>query len=244
MNKMTEQKEIQIQGKNTADEDVIDLREVFFVLLNGWKAIFLAFLIGAAAFGAYHHFMIKPSYQADAKIYITNTDSMITFSDLQLSAALTEDYANIIKSRTVLKRVIDELQLNLNFTQLGELVRVENPDSTHIIHIFVTCDDFELSRNIANALMNISVEQIYQIIGSGEPNIIDYAEAEAVEDVTPGLKKYMAMGGLLGAFAVCAFLVIRMLMNTTLKTEEDIDRYLHMPVLAAVPYYREKNNKK
>ncbi|MFR3322545.1 MAG: YveK family protein [Lachnospiraceae bacterium] len=116
--------------------------------------------IGAAIFGAYHTFLpgSRPIV-ADASIYITSTDSMISFSDLQLSAALTDDYANIIKSRTVLNRVIDELDLNLNYKQLGALISVENPDSTHIVDIKVTCDDPELSRNITNALMNISVDQ-------------------------------------------------------------------------------------
>ena len=239
-----ENKEKQTQVIMTQNPaDVIDLKEVFFTLLAHWKSILLAALLGAAVFGAYHTFMLKPSYQADASIYITSTDSMISFSDLQLSAALTDDYANIIKSRTVLNRVIDDLDLDLDYKQLGQLITVNNPDSTHIVDIKVTCDDPELSRNITNSLMNISVDQIYQIIGSGEPTVIDYAVAEAVQDVTPGLKKYLVLGGMLGAVVVCGIVVLLMLMDTTLKTVDDIDRYLHLPVLAAVPYYREMDRK-
>ena len=237
------EKQIPIVQSRQDDEIEIDLKEIFYLLLSHWKSIFLAMLIGAAIFGAYHTFLLKPSYQADVSIYITSTDSMISFSDLQLSAALTDDYANIIKSRTVLNRVIDELDLNLNYKQLGALISVENPDSTHIVDIKVTCDDPELSRNITNALMNISVDQIYQVIGSGEPTVIDYAMAEAVQDVTPSLKKYLMLGALLGALIVCAIVVLRMLTDTTLKTVDDIDRYLHLPVLAAVPYYREMDRK-
>lgn len=222
------------------EEMEIDLREIFFVLLSKWKMIFLAMLAGAALFGAYHVFMVKPSYQSDAKIYITNTDSMISFSDLQLSAALTDDYADIIKSRTVLKAVIDELQLDLNYRQLANLVQVKNPTDTHIIQILVTCGDMELSRNIANALLNISVNQIYRIVGSSEPTVIDYAEVEAVVDVSPSLSKYLMMGALLGAILVCGIEVMKLLMNTTMRNEEDIEKYLHMPVLASVPYYNEK----
>ena len=225
------------------EETEIDLLEIFYLLRSKWKEIFLAVLVGALIFGAYHTFLIKPSYQADASIYITNNDSMITFSDLQLSAALTDDYANIIKSRTVLNRVIDELDLNLNYEELGELVDVENPESTHIVDIKVTCDDPEMSRNITNALLNISVSQIYQIIGSSEPTVIDYSVAEAVQDVTPGLLKYLAIGGLLGAFIMCAIYVLRMLMDSTMKSEEDVEKYLHLPVLAAVPYYKEGKRK-
>ena len=225
------------------EETEIDLLEIFYLLRSKWKEIFLAVLVGALIFGAYHTFLIKPSYQADASIYITNNDSMITFSDLQLSAALTDDYANIIKSRTVLNRVIDELDLNLDYEELGELVDVENPESTHIVDIKVTCDDPEMSRNITNALLNISVSQIYQIIGSSEPTVIDYSVAEAVQDVTPGLLKYLAIGGLLGAFIMCAIYVLRMLMDSTMKSEEDVEKYLHLPVLAAVPYYKEGKRK-
>lgn len=229
---------------NTQDAEMeIDLLEIFYLLKSKWKEIFLALLVGALIFGAYHTFLVKPSYQADASIYITNTESALSFSDLQLSSALTDDYANIIKSRTVLNRVIEELDLNLDYKQLAKLVAVSNPDSTHIVDIKVTCDDPEMSRNITNALLNISVSQIYQIIGSGEPTVIDYSVAEAVQDVTPSLFKYLAIGGFLGACVACAIFILQMLMDGTMKTEEDIDKYLHLPVLAVVPYYNEKKGK-
>ncbi len=221
------------------DEVEIDLKEILFLLLNNWKSIFLAMLVGAVLLGTFHTFLLHPSYEAEAELYITNTDSMITFSDIQLSAALTDDYAQIIKSRTVLKQVIKELLLDLDYDELRDLIDVNNPDSTHIIEIRVTCDDLELSRNIANALLNISIRQIYKIIGSSEPTVIDYSEAKAVTDVTPSLYLYMLIGALIGAVLVCAVLIVRMMMNTTMKSEEDVEKYLHLPILAAVPYYRE-----
>lgn len=235
-NLQTQEQMLRLQNE---DEIEIDLKEVFFMLLANWKRLLLAVLVGAVLLGAYHTFLMKPSYEAEAVIYITNTDSIVTFSDLQLSAALTDDYAQIIKSRTVLKRVIKELQLDLDYKQLEKLVTVSNPDSTHIIEIQVTCDDLELSRNIANALLNIGVKQIYQIIGSSEPTVIDYSEADAVEDVTPSLFKYLLIGAIIGLVLVSAILIVCMLMNTTVKNEDDVAKYLNMPVLAAVPYYRE-----
>lgn len=228
-----------ITAANVA-EDEIDLLELFFMLLHNWRMILLALLIGAVLMGGYHTLFVNQSYQATAEIYITNTDSVISISDLQLSAALTDDYAQIIKSRTVLKRVISELDLDITYRQLKELISVTNPDSTHIIDITVTCDDVELCRDIANALMNVGIKQIYQVIGAGEPNVIDYSEADAVENITPSLKKYMMIGGIAGAGLACALLVVHMLMNTALITDEDIDRYLNLPVLSAIPYYEEK----
>lgn len=86
-------------------EDTIDLVELFWVLVNHWKIILLTMLITAMLAGVYYLVGVKPSYQADASIFITNNESVITVSDLQLSSELTEDYAKIIKSRNVLKQV-------------------------------------------------------------------------------------------------------------------------------------------
>ena len=72
--------------------DVIDLQELFWVLVDKWKVIFLAMLLGAFVFGLYHTFLMKPSYQADASIFITSNESVISVSDLQISSELTEDY--------------------------------------------------------------------------------------------------------------------------------------------------------
>ena len=121
-----------------------------------------------------------------------------------------------------------------------KLVSVTNPDNSHIITITVTCGDVELCRDIANSLMNIGLDRIYQVVGSSEPTVIDYSEAEAVDEITPALTKYLAIGLLLGLIAACGLICVRYMTDTTLKTEDDLKRYLDIPVLSVVPYYEEK----
>lgn len=238
-----ETKEVQKKravSKAAAVSEPIDLMELFWALLERWKMILLAMLLGMLLLGIYHTVLMKPVYQADASIFISNTNSVITISDLQLSSELTEDYAKIIKSRAVLKEVIEEQGLDMDFKQLGRLVSVTNPAGSHIITITVTCGDMELSRNIANSLLNVGIRRIYEVIGSSEPTVIDYSEAEAVVETTPGLLKHLEIGALLGIVLACALICVRFLLDTTLKTEEDIQKYLHIPVLSVVPYYEEK----
>lgn len=230
---------VSMDAVSVPQEDVIDLQELFWALVDKWKVIFLMMMIGAVLMGLYHTFLRQPSYQADASIFITSNESVISFTDLQLSSELTEDYAKIIKSRNVLKQVIKDLDLNLNYKQLSSLVDVSNPQDSHIISISVTCGDIELCRDIANSLMNIGIDRIYQVIGSSEPTVIDYSEAEAVEEVSSGLSKDVIMGALFGIVLACGLICVRFLTDTTLKTDEDVRKNLHMPVLAVVPYYEE-----
>ncbi len=73
----------------------------------------------------------------------------------------------------------------------------------------------ELCRDIANSLMNIGLERIYQVIGSSEPTIIDFSEAESVEEITPSLTKYLAMGLILGMVLACGLVCMIYLTDTT-----------------------------
>lgn len=224
---------------NAMRNDTIDLLELSYVLLRRWKMLVLAVVVGALLAGVYHKILVKPTYKADASIFITNTDSVITISDMQLSSALTEDYAKILTSRSVLKEVIDDQGLDMDYRQLSNLVTITNPDSSHIIDIAVNCGDADMARNIANSLMNVGIHRIYQVIGTGEPNVIDYSEADAIVETTPPLKKYMVLGAMLGLVLMGGLITVRFLLDTTLKSEDDISKYLRLPVLSVVPYYEE-----
>ena len=235
-------KEISQVNRNKPNQTVeqeIDLVELFFVLLHHWKSLLLSFLIGATVFGGYHNMMVKPVYTASTELYITSTDSVISLQDLQLGSALTADYQSIITSRAVLNKVIDDLQLNTDYKGLRKLISVTNPTGTHIIQTKVSTNNLALSRDIANDLLVVSIDRIFQIVGTSEPTIIDYAEAQAVEDATPGLLRYLIIGGMIGFLLVAAVLFAETIMNRALKTEDDIEKYLQLPVLSAVPYYNE-----
>lgn len=230
---------VAVTAERENDVTEIDLVEVFYVLLHNWKVLLLAGILGVVIMAGYYGLFVHSTYEATAELYITNTDSVISFQDLQIGSALTEDYKTIIVSRTVLNKVIDDLQLDISYGGLRKLITVSNPSGTHIINISVRTADIETSRNIVNDLLNVSIEQIYQIIGTGKPTIIDYSEAEAVKDVTPSLFRFMFMGGFVGVLLVAAFVIIKMLMDNSIKSDDDVAKYLKLPVLSAIPYYED-----
>ena len=218
----------------------IDLLELFFTLLHNWKLLLIGLIMGAVIMAGYYGMFIQPTYRATTELYITNSDSIISLQDLQMGTALTEDYKTIITSRTVLNKVIEDLNLNMNYRQLRGLISVSNPTGTHIISTSVTTTNRDNSRIIANDLLNVSIERLYQVIGTSEPTIIDYSQAEAVENVTPSLRSYILRGGLFGLLLVAAFITIRVMMDTTIKTDEDVERYLKLPMLSSVPFFEDE----
>lgn len=195
--------------RDDRNNERLDLVDVCAALLRRWKEILLSLLLGAVIAGVCHTCVVQPAYRASTDVYITSSDSVISLQDLQIGAALASDYQHIITSRQVLNRVIADLGLQTDYTTLKKQIVVTNPLGTHMIHTAVTTSDLILSRDIANDLLLVSIDQIYQIVGTRKPAIIDYAEAEAVENVTPPIARSMAAGGLLGAVLMVAAMLLR-----------------------------------
>lgn len=218
------------------EEDTIDLLELAMVLWNKALLIILVAAFFGGLMGAYNKLIVKPTYSAEAKVYIANTSSIVSLQDIQISAALTQDYANIMTSRNVLKKVIADQQLDMDYAGLGKMISITNPKDTHILKVVVTTGSPELSIRIANSLLKYGNDTIFKTVGNDEPSVIDFAEADAVTRNKPSFVKQVMLGGILGAMLVCGIVVMKYLLDNTVHDEDDI-KGLGLPVLAEVPEY-------
>ena len=53
--------------------------------------------------------------------------------------------------------------------------------------------------------------------------------------VSPNVKKNMIMGGLIGAVLAVGVFTLLFLLDDTIKSEEDVRRYLQLNTLASIP---------
>lgn len=234
----------QLPRAQMADEDTIDLLELFLVLLRRWKLIVCVMILCASAAGLYNYFCIDPMYQASSRIYISNTNTVINIQELQLSDELAADYEQIFLSRTVLKKVISKLELNMTYKELGNIISISTPKDSHCLDISVTCSEPGIAVEITNCLVRTGIDQVYRIVGHEEPSVIDPAESDAVTVIKPSLAKFVLLGAMLGALVVCGITAALSLLDNTLKTEEDIERHMGLPVLASVPVSEAEELKK
>ncbi|MCR5743023.1 MAG: polysaccharide biosynthesis tyrosine autokinase [Lachnospiraceae bacterium] len=219
------------------EETEIDLLEILYAMRKNWLIILLSALLFAGVFGVYNYFFVTQLYSSTSTIFIINTDTVISVSDLQLSNQISGDYQLIIKGRAVANKVIENLELNMTYSQLQKLISVSNPDDTHAIQITVKTSSADAAVAIVNEVTNVSINEIHNVLDTTEPSIMDVGAAESVVVVDKGLKKYVAVGALLGIFLVVAILVIKIVMDNTIKSEDDVEKHLGLPTLSNVPYH-------
>lgn len=199
-----------------------------------WMILGVIILFGGVA-GAFSAFVLTPQYKSTAMVYILSKETTLTsLADLQIGSQLTKDYKVMITSRPVLQQVIDELGLEYGYKELREKLVIDNPTDTRILTLSVEDPDPILAADIVNTVAKRSSEYIGEMMEMIPPKIVEEGET-AIEPTSPNVKKNAAIGAAGGIFLVCAFVAVRLIMNDTVKTEEDVEKYLKLSVLASVP---------
>ena len=159
---------------------------------------------------------------------------MTSLADLQIGSQLTEDYKVIVKSRPVLGEVIDSLALDMSYEQLLAKISIGNPTDTRILTVTVTDPDPYRAKAIVDCVAETASDYIGEIMEMIPPKIIENGTVPTMK-TSPSNGKNAVLGALAGMILVCGIVVIQVIMNDTVRTEEDVERYLGLTVLASVP---------
>ena len=217
------------------DEDTIDLLELALGLLEHWKLIAVTAVTGAVLMALYTFFLVTPMYKATATIYVVSrNDSVLNFSDLQVGSELTSDYIKVFEMWEVHEKVISNLDLDYTYTNMASMLSVTNTSDTRMLDITVTNPDPEEAAAIANEYADVGAKYISEKMKTDEPTLMSSARVPE-NPFSPNKAKNILLGFVVGFVLACGVVVVRILLDDTYKTAEDIRKYAGLVVLASVP---------
>lgn len=213
----------------------IDLIELFHVLWARIWALILATALGIGLAAGYTMLFVKPVYKSTSILYVlTKSTSITSLADLQVGTQLTQDYMVVITSRPVVEKVIDNLGLNTSYGALKEDISVTNPTNTRFLEITVSNHDAYLAKKITDELADVSSEMMATVMDTEKPNIMDYGQIPSSPS-SPSLVKNAAIGGILGFIIFAGIVIVTYLLNDSIHTSEDIEKYLGINTLGSIP---------
>ena len=222
---------------NRDDVIEIDLVELLGVILHNLWIIIVSGVIVAAAALLVSYFIITPKYESVTKIYViskTNADTM-TYSDLQAGSTLTKDYKELVKSRPVLEEVLAETGIDVELKDLEAQITVEVPQDTRIVSITVEDKDPYEARIIADSVRIAASKHIREVMDTEAVNVVEEASLP-IEKSSPSILKNTAIGYAVGLFLAIAIVIINYIMDDTIKTPDDVEKFLGVSVLGSIPY--------
>ncbi len=232
-------------GKDNVQNDEVEI-DIGHILSILWEKILViiatGIIVGLAGF-LVSKFLITPKYESETKLYVLNraNDSATTLSDVQLSTQLTKDYQILVTSAPVMNQVIKELGLNMKASELASTISVDTPSDTRVLQITVTSDNPKRAKDIADKVAQVSSKKICDIMKIEQVNVIEegsLSEEPAVDTV----QKWTLIGLALGIVLSCAVIIIRSMLDDTVKTTEDVEKYFDLSTLAVIPISEEMDD--
>ena len=216
----------------------LDIREVARTIRKkAWVIILCALLAGILVF-TYTFCFVTPMYQANIMIYVNNgTDGntgSISTTDLAVALRLVTTYVNILKSDSVLEKVVADANIDLTPKQVRNMMTAEPVEETEMFRVMITAPDPQMAANIANSIADVAPAEIAAIIDGSAAKIIDYAKVPTSRH-TPSYAMNTLIGILVGALAAIIGIIVRDLLDTHVKGEDDLAKICPIPIVGLIP---------
>lgn len=210
----------------------------YIELLKKYRMWILLSIIGMAiVFGGVRYISYKPMFTAQTSLLVTSTTieleegeikSGTTSSDYNVSNNALMTFSEVINSQTLQNKIKEELSIE----DLGGITVSNNGGS--VIQISVNHSDATLAALIANTTAKEFTKMIQSLMSDINLQVLD--PAMLPQDMTGmGLLKVVVIGAMVVFVAIVGVILVREVLDTTLKMPKDIEREIQIPILGAIP---------
>ena len=224
-------------------EEEINLIELFNIFWKKKIFIVLITLIFIIMGVVYSYCYKVPKYKASTTVLLAqnniNTNKAeineITQTDIALNQNLVSTYTELIKSKNVINQVLKNLNMNEDLEEeIRKNIKVEAIEDTQIIKITFISENPSDAFKIANELLNVFCEGIKDIYNMDNVYVVDKAEYD-INPYNDNHIKDILTFSIAGMGLSCMIVFIKSLLDTTIKTAEDVESSTGLIVLAQIP---------
>lgn len=228
----------------------IDLIELFNMFWNKKMHILIIVILSAIIGAAYSIGFVTPKYTSSTTLVLAtnnnganaNDNNSITTTEVNLNSKLVSTYSELVKSKNVLREVINNLDINIGEGQLRSNVSVNAVKDTEFIEIKVTNENATYAAKIANEIAQVFSKKVTEIYNISNVHIVDEAEVSSSPSNVNHMKDVIIFVFVGLVISVLYIIVLNMLDNT-IKSTDNIEKEFGVPVLVSMPMDDIENKK-
>ncbi len=220
----------------------LDLKELLMLFWNKKVKILLIVAIFMLIGIIYTIGFVTPVYTSSTTLLLATSGNSadktntITTTDITLNSKLVSTYSTLIKSKTVLRQVISNLGVNISEDELEKSITVSQEKDTEIIRISVTNADATTAAKVANEVAKVFSQRVSEIYKINNVQVVDQAEVDTIPSNINHAKDIMIFA-CVGIVVSVMYVLIANMLDTTIKTAEEVEKEFKVPVLASIPLY-------
>jgi capsular polysaccharide biosynthesis protein len=219
-------------------EETISLKELLQTLKKRLNLILTTTLLAIMVSGIISYFFLTPIYQSSTQLLVNqskNEQAMYNYNEVQTNLQLINTYNVIIKSPAILDLVIKELKLDMSTDELNNKITVASEKNSQVVNISAQDPDAKRAAKIANKTAEIFTREISKIMNVDNVSILAKAQVgEKQSPIKPKPLLNIAIALVVGLMAGVGLAFLLEYFDNTIKTEQDIEKILGMPVLGVI----------
>lgn len=224
----------------------MELLEYLYVIRKRIWIIISITLVAALTSSILSIFVMKPVYEAKVTMIIGRTPNSdkdkVQYNDILMYQKLVKTYAELAKSRLISEETIAELQYDMEPETLQNSLKVTPKGDTNILELSVENGNAEMAMNLSNGVSKVFVDNVRKMLNAEDVKILDKAKLPK-SPVKPRIALNIAIAAFLGLMASMGLVFLMEYLDNTIKTENDVEKYLAITVLATIPYVDDKEKK-
>lgn len=226
------------------EEYEIDLKEFFSIIKKRKKYVIIITLLTIIIVYILSSFIIPPTYEAKTSIIIgreqsTNNNDEQTNNDVMMYQNLIKTYSEIAKSDVVAVNAANKLNNKVPVEKIKKKLTVTPEQGTQIIYMVVKGKTAEEAYNMSTALSDAFIEEARTRMTLGSVQILDKATLPK-KPVKPRKGLNLVISFILGLLGSIGIVFIIEHLDDTIKNENDIERYIEIPVIGVIPDFTEE----
>lgn len=220
-------------------EETISLKELFTTLRKRLNLIIVITMIAVMISGIVSYFFLTPIYQVSTQLLVNQAKSeeaAYNYSEVQTNLQLINTYNVIIKSPAILDIVREELDLEMSSKQLNGKITVSSQQNSQVVNIDVQDEDPQTALAIANKVADVFQREIVNIMNVDNVKVLAKAEVDdSLSPVKPQPILNIAIALVVGLMAGVGIAFLLEYLDSTIKTEQDVEKILNIPILGVIP---------
>ena len=229
----------------------LDLKQLVNIFWNKRLHVISIVLIFLIIGTVYTFLFVTPKYKSYTSLVLARSESTtenetdtstITQTDITLNQKLVSTYSELVKSKNVLREVIKNLNINESEENLKDNITVSAVKDTELIQITVTNYYPDRASDIANEIAKVFTKKVGEIYNINNVYIVDEAE-RANTPYNINHIKDIAIFIAIGLIVSVGYVLISNLLDTTVKSAEDIEKELGVVALASIPLLKDDTKK-
>jgi succinoglycan biosynthesis transport protein ExoP len=222
----------------------VELKDYMRVIRKRWQIIVVVMLVVVA--GAALATVLSPNvYEAQTQLFVSTSggnDSSALLSGSSFTQQRVLSYADVITTPTVLDPVIESLQLNTSAANLAAQITATVPLNTVLIQVAVQNSDPRVAAQIADAVGKQFTKTVAALesvtTGQSSPVKVSIVSVPTVPiaPISPKPTRNLALGVVLGLLLGLGLALLRDLLDTTIKNEQDCAEVSDATVIGGIAF--------